>query len=72
MAKIKFNSIFNLYADGTIEPRQQIMVRGVVFGPGVRFSKGVAFAGIDFSLFINHDIEADNEGGMVIIKGIYQ
>jgi len=67
-----FNTIFIQHPDGTLEPRQRISVGGVDFGPGVRFSRGVAFAGIDFTLFVGHDIEADEENNVLVIKGIYK
>lgn len=69
--RVPFNYVFNLYPDGSLEPKQQIRVGGVVFGPGVKFSKGVAFSGIDFTQFLGHDLEIETENGMVLIKGIY-
>lgn len=70
--KLPFNTVFIQYSDGTLEPRQRIRVGGVGFGPGIRFSRGVAFAGIDFTLFIGHDLEVDSENGVLVIKGIYK
>ena len=72
MARITFNSVFTQYPDGTLEPNRRVRVGGVDFGPGVRFSKGVAFAGIDFTLFIGRDFDAQEENGVLIISGIYQ
>jgi len=50
--RVHFTEIFNLNSDGSLEPRINIQVGGVSFGPGVRFGRGVSFAGIDFTLFI--------------------
>lgn len=72
MARINFNTVFNQYPDGTLEPRRRIKIGGVELGPGVRFSKGVAFAGVDFTLFLDRDIEANEENGVLVISGIYQ
>ncbi|KKT38961.1 MAG: hypothetical protein UW22_C0003G0003 [Candidatus Gottesmanbacteria bacterium GW2011_GWB1_44_11c] len=72
MARITFNSVFTQYPDGTLEPIRRTRIGGVEFGPGVRFSKGVAFAGIDLSLFIGRDLEVREENGILIIEGIYQ
>lgn len=72
MARISFNSVFTQYPDGSLEPTRRVKVGGVEFGPGVRFSKGVAFAGIDFTLFIGRDFDAQEEKGVLVINGIYQ
>lgn len=73
MARVTFDSIFIKHPDGTLEPRQKIRVGGVEFGPGVRFNRGVSFAGIDFTLFIGNDFDAETDpNGVIIIKGIYQ
>lgn len=72
MSRITFDSIFTIYPDGSIEPKKRIRVNGVELGPGVRFSKGVAFSGIDFALFIGKDLEVDENEGIVNITGIYQ
>jgi len=73
MARVNFDSIFIRHPDGSLEPRQRIRVGGVTFGPGVRFTRGVAFAGIDFTQFIGHDleVETDTENDILVIKGIY-
>lgn len=69
--KIPFNNVFIQHPDGTLEPQQRIRVGGVEFGPGVKFSKGVAFGGIDFAQFIGHDLDVETDGEILIIKGIY-
>lgn len=72
MARVSFDSIFIIYPDGSLEPKQKIRIGGVDFGPGVRFSKGVSFAGVDFTLFIGKDFDVDYEGDVVVIKAIYK
>lgn len=72
MARITFNTIFTQHPDGSLEPRQRIRVGGVEFGPGVRFTRGASFAGIDFTLFIGKDFEVEKKNGILIIKGIHQ
>lgn len=71
MAKLNFDVVFVQHEDGSLEPRQRIKVSGIVFGPGVKFSKGVSFGGIDFANFIGHDLEVETEGDILVIKGIY-
>ena len=72
MAKKNFNQIFTKHEDGSLEPKQRIKVGGVVFGPGVRFSQGTSFAGIDFTLFVGRDFDVEIENGVLVIKGMYQ
>ncbi len=69
--RVPFNTIFIQHPDGTLEPRQRIRVGGVEFGPGVRFSRGVALGGIDFTQFIGRDLEVETENEVLVIKGIY-
>ncbi len=72
MARITFDSIFIQHPDGSLEPRQRIRVGGVEFGPGVRFNRGVTFAGVDFTLFIGRDFEVDiDDRNIIVLKGIY-
>ena len=69
--RIPFDSVFIQHPNGTLEPRQRIRVGGIEFGPGVIFSRGVAFGGIDFAQFIGHDLDVETEGDILVIKGIY-
>ena len=71
MARVNFDSIFMQHPDGSLEPRQRIRVGGIEFGPGVRFTRGASFGGIDFTLFIGRDFEIDTNNNAAIIKGIY-
>ena len=71
MARLNFDSIFQKYPDGTLEPRQRIRVGGVTFGPGVKFARGVAFGGVDFAQFLGHDLEIETDSDVIVIKGIY-
>lgn len=70
--RVPFDTVFIQHPDGSLEPRRRIKVGGVEFGPGIRFTKGVSFAGIDFTLFINHYLEVDEEEGILIIRQIYK
>lgn len=71
MAKIAFNSVFIQHPDNSLEPRQRIRVGGVEFSPGVRFTKGIAFSGVDFTQFIGRDLEIETDADVIVIKGIY-
>lgn len=67
----RFNTIFNETEDGTLEPRVQVKINGVTFGPGVKIGKGVAFGGIDLHLYKNYDLAVEKKNGIVVIKGVY-
>lgn len=69
--RVSFNTVFIQHPDGTLEPRQRIRVGGVEFGPGIRFSRGVAFGGIDFGQFVDRDLEVETENEVLVIRGIY-
>ena len=71
MARIKFDAIFLKHNDGSLEPKAKLRVGGVVITPGVKFTRGVAFSGIDFTQFIDHDLEVETDGDTFVIKGIY-
>lgn len=77
MARFKFDSLFTKYLnnDGTvasIEPKQRIRIGGVTMGPGVKFSQGVAFGGIDLFQFLDKDLEVQVDSqGILVITGIY-
>jgi len=71
MARVNFDTIFVQHPDNSLEPRQRIRVGGVTFGPGVRFSRGVAFGGVDFAQFIGQDLEIETDNDTSVIKGIY-
>ena len=69
--RVKFTEIFNIHPDGSLEPKVIVEVGGVRLGPGVRFSKGVSFAGIDFTLFVGRDLQITRYSGYVKILGVY-
>lgn len=71
MAKVPFDSIFTINQDGSIEPKQTIRVGGVTMSPGVKFTRGVSFAGIDIAQFVDRDLEINTDEGVVVITGIY-
>lgn len=40
-------------------------------GPGVKFSKGVSFGGIDLAQYEGHDLEITIDNDIPVITGIY-
>ena len=71
MARVTFDTIFISHSDNSYEPRQRIRVGSVEFGPGVKLRSGVAFGGVDFDQIINHELEVETQGDVLVIKGIY-
>jgi hypothetical protein len=63
--------MFQENADGSLEPTVQVNINGVVFGPGVRFTPGVAFGGVDMHKFKGLDLEADLIDNIWILRGFY-
>ena len=71
MARVTFDSLFNRLPDGGLEPRQKIRIGGVVIAPGVHFSQGAIFGGIDLTQYLGHDFEIDVDDDVVVLKSIY-
>lgn len=69
--RVNFWQIFVLHPDGSIEPIRRVRIGGVEFGPGVKFTKGVSFGGIDLSLYIGRDFDTEEQNGVLVLKGIY-
>lgn len=71
MARLSFDSVFQIHQDGSIEPRQRVRVSGIEFGRGVRLGHGLALGGIDLTRFKDRDLEVETDDSTIVIKGIY-
>ena len=69
--RISFWELFKLNGDGSLEPLHTIRIGGVQFGPGVKFTRGVSFSGIDLFRFVGKDLQVEKTGDKWIIRGIY-
>lgn len=69
--RYKFSEIFKKNFDGSLSPIKTISVNGIVFGQGISFSNGVSFGGVNFFLYQNNDIAAEEENGILQIRGFY-
>jgi len=69
--RYQFNDVFTENADDTLSPVRQIRIGGVSFGSNVSFSPGAGLAGIDLYQYKGHELEADDEDGVLVIKAIY-
>ena len=70
--KVNFSNIFKTYPDGSIEPLRPVSISGVRLGPGVRFTRGVSFGGVDLTLHSGKQLEVEDSEGVLKIKGIYE
>lgn len=71
--RYKFWDVFQELQDGSLTPKKQIDVNGIVFGPGVAFQRGVVFGGVDFQLYKQNDIAGIEMPGEVLkIVGFYK
>lgn len=71
MPRISFDTIFQVYSGKTVEPRQPVRIGGVTLSPGVKFTAGTVFGGIDIARYIGHELEVTYDDGTAVITGIY-
>jgi len=71
MARVGFDSVFQINTDGTISPRQTTRIGGVTITPGIIISRGVGIGGVDIAQYIGNDLEITTDGGAVVVTGIY-
>ena len=70
-SRVPFTAVFKVHADGSVEPLQRVRYKGMVMGPGTRFTKGVRFNGLDIAAMKTNDISAWRVGELIEIKGFY-
>jgi hypothetical protein len=69
--RVRFSEIFRQNPDGSLEPLKRIRLGQVELGPGVRFTPGVKFGGIDIFQYFGHDFEASVDGDVLNLTEIY-
>ena len=74
--RVGFSTIFKRHPDGGIEPLRPVRIGGVTLGPGVRFTPGVRFGGVDLALYAGKDLEVeegqDTVSSIVALRGAYE
>ena len=70
--RVKFDQVFQVNANGSVTPRTRVQIGGVTMGPGVAFGGGVSFSGVDIASKRGKDIEVEQQGDIVVIKGFYE
>lgn len=71
LQRFGFFEVFQQNPDGSLTPKISLHLNGITFGPGVSFSRGVVFGGIDFFQFFGKPIAGTMENGVLIVKGFY-
>lgn len=70
--RVSFDEVFQTSPNGTITPKSTVIIGGVTMGPGVTFTRGVVFSGVDIANYEGHDLEVDKQAdGSVVINGVY-
>jgi hypothetical protein len=65
---VHWNQVFIVNEDGSVSPRGPIFYNGISLGgPGIKFGRGVSFAGIDFAALQGHDLNVHFEGQVLVI-----
>lgn len=72
LRRYKFLDVFQENPDGSLTPRMRINVNGIEFGPGVSFGSGVVFGGVNFHQYKYLDIAAEEQNGVLVVKGFYK
>jgi len=72
MKRFRFFEIFQSNPDGSLSPRRVVSINGVTFGPGVAFSRGVLFGGVNLFDYYELDIAVEEENNIYVIKGFYK
>jgi len=72
MTRYKFLDIFQENPDGSLSPKRAININGITFDRGVSFSPGVSFGGVDFHRFKYLDVAAEEQNGVLVVKGFYK
>ena len=70
--RFNFSEVFQENPDNTITPKKNIRIGGATFGPQITFGPGVSFGGVNIFDFRGLAIEADEEDGVLNIKGFYK
>ncbi|KKR43080.1 hypothetical protein A2356_01985 [Candidatus Nomurabacteria bacterium RIFOXYB1_FULL_39_16] len=69
--RYKFTEVFQKNPNGSISPKIPVQIGGVTMSPGVAFTSGVSFSGVDIAQYQDKDIDGDIVNGILIIKGFY-
>lgn len=70
--RVRFDEVFHSKPDGSFTPRVPVKIGGVTMGPGVSFTPGVSFSGVDIAKYAGHDLDVEKlPDGTIEIIGIF-
>ena len=69
--RVRFSDVFNTNPNGSFTPRAQVHINGVTMGPGMTFTRGVSFCGVDLTALADKDLEVEQKDGVIHILGHY-
>ncbi len=70
--RIPFWDVFRKNPDGTLTTERVIIVKGVRLGRGVTFGEDTLFGGINLHYCQKYDIQADEENGVLTLRGFFR
>lgn len=70
--KYTFNQIFKEDDSGRLTPLRPIRIGAATFGSSVTFGPGVSFGGVNIFEYKGLDIDAEEDGEVLVIKGFYK
>ena len=71
--RVSFDKVFKQNPNGSYTPKSRVKIGGVMMGPGVAFTPGVVFSGVDIGKYAGKDLEVQKHSdGTVEVKGVCQ
>lgn len=72
LKRYEFQDVFQESSDGSLTTKRPININGVTFGLNVTFGPGVSVGGVDFHKYKYRAIAAEENNGILIIRGFYE
>ncbi len=69
--RVPYSQIFTINSDGSITPKVSVSLGGITMGPGVAFTRGVQFSGVDLASLQGRDLDVEVQGNVHVIKGYF-
>src|SRR2546427_6314905 len=70
--RVPFAQVFQL-DKGRIAPKRPVQVGSVTMSPGVSMACGmVKVEGVDLCTLAGHDLEVEEQGDKLVVKGVYK
>ncbi len=69
--RVSFSDVFDTNPNGSVTPKAPVKINGMTMGPGVVFTSGVSFGGVDLTALADKDLEVEQKDGVIHINGHY-